>query len=457
MARHANNPENPRENPRGRPETGQNVGDANAQQEGANLNPEDEEILNEIDRSFALTPALSTKETLDYKGMVDSKIYKNGSAKLSVEIDGTPENLNLVLDAIEEKAVSTGWLDTVLKIHLENGEHMDLLTQYGQLTMEQVKHHVGTYIDKNVRAAQDSMMMYSCLSNSMTQEARKKILLYKNEYYFNDRIPSGALLLKVLIRESYVDTNATIKFVRENLSSLDVYMVKVDSDIEKFNQYVYQNLLKLKSHGQTTSDLMANLFKGYAKASDKVFVAYIAKKEDDYDEGRDCGHVQLMLLALQKYKTLTEAGKWNAPTDAEAKIIALEAEVTKLKAKNNGHTNKYNNKSKNSYKNTDNSGKDHGKSPGTKQPPEWMTTKPKEGESHTKMVSGKEYHWCNNHQAWTRHKPSECKGKGYKFPSKKSDDTEKKRKPDDNSKDKNDKKKPKLVALTSMYESSDEE
>jgi hypothetical protein len=148
-------------------------------------------------------------------------------------------------------------------------------------------------------------------------------LLYKKEYYINKRTPSGALLLKVLIRESYVDTNATIKFVRENLSSLDTYMVKVESDIGKFNSYVYGNLMKLSSHGKATLDLMANLFKGYAKASDEAFVAYIAKKEDDYDEGRDIGYDALMLLAVQKYKALKEAGKWNAPTEADEKIIAL--------------------------------------------------------------------------------------------------------------------------------------
>jgi hypothetical protein len=200
---------------------------------------------------------------------------------------------------------------------------------------------------------------------------------------------------------------------------------------------------------------MANLFKGYAQASDKVFVAYIAKKEDDFDEGRDIGHAALMHLALQKYKVLKESGKWNAPTDAEAKIIALEAEVTKLKAKasngkhgQKGHIKKAQQASGN--------GKSNGTSTGKKAPPEWMTKKPKEGEPHTKMMGEKEYHWCPNHAAWTRHKPSECKGKGYKFEASgnSKDGGDKKRKPDDESKGK---KKPKMVALTAMYGSDGEE
>ena len=28
-------------------------------------------------------------------------------------------------------------------------------------------------------------------------------------------------------------------------------------------------------------------------------------------------------------------------------------------------------------------------------------------------VEGKEYHWCPDHESWTRHKPSECKGIGF--------------------------------------------
>ena len=436
----------------------QNDNDSNTE-----FHSEDDVTVVVPDEEFALTPALaSKKKVLNYTDAGESKIFKIGTAKLSVDIDGTPENLNLVLAAIEQRAVISGWLDTVLSIYVGNGECKELLTNYGDISMDEIRHHVKQYIHSNVRAAQDSMMLYTCLSNSMTQETRQKILLYKDEYYIDGRTPSGALLLKVLIRESYIDTNATVKFIRENLSSLDVYMVKVDSDVEKFNQYVYSNLLKLKAHGQTTMDLMSNLFKGYAKASDKTFVAYIAKKEDDYDEGRDCGHVMLMMLALQKYKTLKEAGKWNAPTDAEEKIIALEAEITKLKAKSNNSDNKYKgkpnkyDKNKGTYKSYN--GTNHGKSPGNKPPPEWMTTKPKDGESHTKMVSGKEYHWCKNHEAWTRHKPYECKGKGFKFAGKK-EDTDKKRKPDDDSKKEkeNDKKKPKLVALNSIYGNSDEE
>jgi len=47
-----------------------------------------------------------------------------------------------------------------------------------------------------------------------------------------------------------------------------------------------------------------------------------------------------------------------------------------------------------------------------------MKIPPKEGEPHKKVVNGKEYHWCPKHEAWGRHLPADCEGKGYVPPKK---------------------------------------
>jgi hypothetical protein len=220
-----------------------------------NANNDDEETIVdpmddiEVIDTFAITPAVAKKQVLSYGIGEDSKIFKSGSMKLTIDIDGTAENLNMMLAAIEDRAVQNGWLDSILNIYNGQGDSKDLLTHYGELSVDDIRQHVLTYIHQNTRAAQDSMMLYQCLSNSMTQEARKKLLVYKNEYYIDERTPSGPLLLKVLIRESHIDTNATVKIVRENLSSLDTYMVKIDSDIDKFNRYVYANIMQLNARG----------------------------------------------------------------------------------------------------------------------------------------------------------------------------------------------------------------
>ena len=50
-----------------------------------------------------------------------------------------------------------------------------------------------------------------------------------------------------------------------------------------------------------------------------------------------------------------------------------------------------------------------------------MTTSPKVNEKQNKTVEGKDYHWCPNHNRWTRHRPSECKGIGFKVAAPKKD------------------------------------
>lgn len=385
---------------RGRPRI---VPDPVVQQQQPNIPP-----IQDPDDSvddFALTPALVRNTTLNYGTSDGAKIYKNGSSKLPIEIDCTPAKLRDVLVAVADRARAFGWNESILNV---NGK--SLTADYGQIDMATIKAHVETYIQRRTRKAQDSMMLYQSLKDSLTDDARAMINLYESEYHVAG-IPSGPLLLKVIIRESNNDTNATVKFIRERLSSLDTYMTSIDSDIAKFNQYVQGNIIALSSRGETTQDLLANLFKGYAAASDRNFVAYISKKEDEYDEGTNIEPTRLMQLALNKFNTLKEANKWKAPTNEEKEILSLTAEIQKLKKKKGTSTS---NKNSNKTKTINNQKQDSNIKKAKTQKPKWMTEAPKSGESKTKTVDDKEYHWCSNHESWTRHKPSECKGKGFK-------------------------------------------
>ena len=128
------------------------------------------------------------------------------------------------------------------------------------------------------------------------KEVQDKIHLMEKEMQVNG-IPCGITTLKVVIRESHVNTNAKVQFIRESLSSLDTYMQSIDSNITKFNQFIQNQMNSLKVCGADTQDVLANLFKGYAAASDKVFTAYIQKKQGDYDDGAIIEPDHLMRLA----------------------------------------------------------------------------------------------------------------------------------------------------------------
>jgi len=357
---------------------------------------------------FALAPGLVTQDYLDYTQTSAQKLFKNACAALSTTFNMKPENLKVFLSEIGLRSITYGWgpiLEIAETTGNINSRRYSLLTEYGRVSMEKVKAQVATYHGLETRAAQDDRMLYTCIMESLSKEAKDKILLLKDEYFIQHS-PSGAFLLKVVIKESHVDTNATLRHIRAGLSSLDTYMVQVNSDIDKFNQHVRSLMDALHARGATTEDLISNLFKGYAAASDKVFTAYIAKNEDDYDEGQDIKADSLMIKAENKYKAMVEGKRWNAPDEQMDKIIALEAQLKKMSNSNKGKKdNKNSNKPTERTSNTSKPQKKKGK-------PAWMTVKPKVGDSNQKTVQGKTYYWCPKHQSWGIHKPQECRGKG---------------------------------------------
>jgi hypothetical protein len=62
-------------------------------------------------------------------------------------------------------------------------------------------------------------------------------------------------------------------------------MTELDSDVESFNFYVKAQIKSLSARGETSSDLLVNLFKGYKAANDVEFLDFIWRKENAYEEG----------------------------------------------------------------------------------------------------------------------------------------------------------------------------
>jgi hypothetical protein len=61
-----------------------------------------------------------------------------------------------------------------------------------------------------------------------------------------------------------------------------------DSNVEKFNAYVKEQLETLAAGGETTNDLITNLLKGYSKAKDKTFREWIRLNKLAYKDGTFC-------------------------------------------------------------------------------------------------------------------------------------------------------------------------
>jgi len=219
---------------------------------------------------------------------------------------------------------------------------------------------------------------------------------------------SGVLLFKLIMQKAVVDTRATSSFFRENLTSLDSYITTIDSNIELFNQYVNINRAGLQARGESTDDLIINLFKAYLNVADQSFVEYMKKKKDDYDEGTTVLEPEtLMTHALNKYHILVQERKWKSMSPQDEQLVALKAQYEQLRDANLRLARSISGK-----KTTKGDGKKQkgkkGKQQQKQQEP-WKKEPPKDGDPQTKIVNNKTYNWCSQHEAWTFHTDADCR------------------------------------------------
>jgi hypothetical protein len=106
--------------------------------------------------------------------------------------------------------------------------------------------------------------------------------------------------------------NAMTTYIRDQLSRLDEFLPLIDYDIGNMNLHVQSLIEALNTRGETTTDLLTNLFKGYKAAKDEKFVKYIEKKEEYYEEGNDLGANELM--SLKKTQNKSNKGGASAST-----------------------------------------------------------------------------------------------------------------------------------------------
>jgi hypothetical protein len=195
---------------------------------------------------FALTPATHIVGLLNFAKSEHHKIYKSGIAAINTTYDCDPDGLFQFLGEIRNRANQMGWMEGILNIDLaapedDDEEISNLIENYGTITLDQVRSWETRYIATPSRAAQDTYMLYQCLMSSLTPEAKKKIMIWSDQYAIEvagTKYDSGVALLKVIIRESHLDTVATVNSVRTKLSNLDAYITTVNSDIGLFNQHV---------------------------------------------------------------------------------------------------------------------------------------------------------------------------------------------------------------------------
>jgi hypothetical protein len=249
--------------------------------------------------AFARTPAQARADLLDYELPGDAKIFASATAKLSTTFLLNKPNVSILLAELGDRSNSASWTTT---LHIDIGAvpaapgvaaipvvQMDLLQDYGRLTLAQLRILVMVYQLAMNRHAQNDYQLYLALTNSVDEDTKGKMQHEKSEFMTGvaGDIPSSLLYFKKLMMKAEVDSRAMASHIRDNLGSLDVYIqTAVNSNISEFNDYVCNQMAALSAHGETTHDLLNNLFKAYARAECEEFCNFEKDARQDWERNR---------------------------------------------------------------------------------------------------------------------------------------------------------------------------
>ena len=420
---------------------------------------------------FALHPADAIQAIINLTMREGVKLYQNATRSFYTDpadfFNCEALGLHGFLKEVKGRASRFRWRDAILEIpnDIANplGGTRNLLTHYGELSLDHLRAWETTYIHGISRAAQHMTHLHLCLMNSLTQAGKGKVRLWSDQFILDGR-ESGILLLKVIIRESHLDTNATTNSIRTQLSNLDEYITTIGCDIIKFNEHVKRLLEQLNAHGGETQDLLTNLFKAYMSIKDVCFVDYINEKLSRYEEGELMEADQLMTLTANKYKNMMIKNQWEAPSPQDTTIQALESKVEELQRELKCAPKVVQQMSPQKKKENQNT---------KAQRPKWLTNneKPQKGQqSRSRVWNGNQWFWCSKETGgkcegrWVCHHPSSCEAKAFRGFNKKGthkenpkqEKTKKKNKrEEENDNDKEQKCKRLTAAFATAYNEAD--
>ena len=371
---------------------------------------------------FQLSPASNDSGIIDYTTKEGNKKFERATKALTNVFDGKSINMTVFKGDLAQRASNCGWSNghatsDVISIPGDNNVIKNLITEYSQLTSEQIMAWANTNIvNQQTRKAQNNENMYQCLYNSISSEVLTEMLLRREAYTVNN-VHIAALFYKCIMSYASVDTTATLSLTRAKLAALDKVMLELNSNIKEFNVEVGRLKASLAQYGTQSEDLVVNLFKGYKAARDNGFHEYIKGLERKYLYSEEIYTAdQLMSKALTAYQVEFDNGSWGKLSEDQEMLVAMQSELKQLKDKNlvvdtsGGKTKKKNQKKKTSSKKNKQSNHLSKSKEQKDKDNAWKLSR--EGNAKSKKVNGKTYYWCTNHNngkgMWTLHQPSEC-------------------------------------------------
>ena len=353
-------------------------------------------------RPFALNPGQVAMTTvIDYTSSEGQRIFREGSKSLFGESNKfglTADRIQPFLQSLKARGNLNGWDFNVNVGTPLTPVYKNLVDSYGEIPLQRIRETVELDIQgQDIRRRQTDNMMHVCILASLTEQATAVVFLKINEYKAPNGEDSGLLLLKLVISESTLETKSTVNHMWGKLTTgLPGIMAGHSNNIQLFNRDVKSIQGDLRARGENPDNIIPQLFSTYynCEGTNSPLGRFIEFLENSYNAGTVLTSADLMYKVEEKYKELKERQLVQGPKKDD-EIVALKAELEAMK------------------KTPKRAGNDSGNNDAKQKKTKWMFVRPKDGESKTKSVNNKEYHWCDGKDdahkpKWVRHHPRDC-------------------------------------------------
>jgi hypothetical protein len=195
---------------------------------------------------FADIPqTLDIDNLINYSTKRGQLIYKQGCKALDNKaltngFNMIPNETVIFVEAFQCHAKAMGWTkgtNQIMAFTNHERKSIDIIKNYGQIDEATLKTACEQFckagkIDSQSCAKQNNTMMSNCLSNSLSMEAKVRLLTYRNDYTFNG-VEYAPLMYKVIMRLATIDLIATTQTLQDNLQNLGVFAAAVSGDKDK--------------------------------------------------------------------------------------------------------------------------------------------------------------------------------------------------------------------------------
>ena len=213
--------------------------------------------------------------------MTATKLYNKAISPLEEKIDGEAGNLVVFLASVGDQARHINW-HRLITMLIDDETTWNLLTHYGQVSIENMKAHASTYVNSPTRDPQDNDMFYYFLVDSLTNEFHTTVLLYADVYTVAN-VPVASSLLNQIVILTRVDNPASTMHIREMLMESKRKLLLLKGNITEFNQWLCKQMGHLHAREQEAVDLLYYLWKAYKAAPDDKFMTYIKDLKSQCD------------------------------------------------------------------------------------------------------------------------------------------------------------------------------